>query len=191
MMAASRPEPFYLALNALRSKLREGVLRPGDRITATEVADALKLSATPIGQTSEPAQEEDLAQFRRKREDQLLEQHRLRLVGAGLRVFVSLTFTDEFRTDGLAAGLVLNGADGDASEEMAGIEDFGARVDRADEGVLGDVFRDGTAEATAQKIDQPRAVLAVERSHSFGGIVFESRHKRRTAKVGANCGWTL
>jgi DNA-binding transcriptional regulator YhcF (GntR family) len=47
-MAALRPVSFQLALQSLRAQLREGVFAPGARITATEIAAALKLSPTPV-----------------------------------------------------------------------------------------------------------------------------------------------
>jgi hypothetical protein len=45
---AGRPEPFHLALISLRERLRDGAYPPGARITATDVADDLRLSATPV-----------------------------------------------------------------------------------------------------------------------------------------------
>lgn len=47
-MAAFRPESFQLALQFLRGQLHEGVLPPGARIAASEVAAALNLSPTPV-----------------------------------------------------------------------------------------------------------------------------------------------
>ena len=47
-MAADRIEPFQVALASLRDRLREGVLPPGERIAASEVAADLRLSATPV-----------------------------------------------------------------------------------------------------------------------------------------------
>ncbi|WP_293451053.1 GntR family transcriptional regulator [Phenylobacterium sp.] len=47
-MMAERPEPFRQALIELRTRLRDGRLAPGGRVTAREVADSLKLSATPV-----------------------------------------------------------------------------------------------------------------------------------------------
>ena len=51
-MAKARPEPFEIALATLRRRLREGILPPGQRITAVEVADDLKLSTTPVRATA-------------------------------------------------------------------------------------------------------------------------------------------
>ena len=44
----ARPEPFLVALAALRARLRAGLAAPGSRIAVTETADALRLSATPV-----------------------------------------------------------------------------------------------------------------------------------------------
>lgn len=43
-----RPEPFQIALSGLRDRLHDGTYPPGARIRAVEVADALRLSATPV-----------------------------------------------------------------------------------------------------------------------------------------------
>jgi DNA-binding transcriptional MocR family regulator len=43
-----RTDAFEVALAALRERLREGVFAPGTRIPASKLADALKLSATPV-----------------------------------------------------------------------------------------------------------------------------------------------
>lgn len=45
---AERREPFRQALVDLRRRLREGDLAPGTRITAKEIAEALRLSPTPV-----------------------------------------------------------------------------------------------------------------------------------------------
>lgn len=47
-MTTERLEPFRQALVELRRRLREGVLEPGARVTAKEVAESLKLSPTPV-----------------------------------------------------------------------------------------------------------------------------------------------
>jgi DNA-binding GntR family transcriptional regulator len=47
-MAEGQAEPFFVALNVLRERLRLGELGPGSRITAMEVADELRLSTTPV-----------------------------------------------------------------------------------------------------------------------------------------------
>jgi DNA-binding GntR family transcriptional regulator len=47
-MTAEKLEPFRQALVELRRRLRDGLLEPGARITAREVADSLKLSPTPV-----------------------------------------------------------------------------------------------------------------------------------------------
>ena len=47
-MMTERREPFRQALVELRRRLRDGVLEPGARVTAKDVADGLKLSPTPV-----------------------------------------------------------------------------------------------------------------------------------------------
>ncbi|HEX3365703.1 GntR family transcriptional regulator [Phenylobacterium sp.] len=47
-MAEYQAEPFSVALNVLRDRLRLGLLGPGARITAMDVADELRLSTTPV-----------------------------------------------------------------------------------------------------------------------------------------------
>ena len=47
-MAGARAVPFQVALASLRERLREGAFPPGSRITAVEIADELRLSATPV-----------------------------------------------------------------------------------------------------------------------------------------------
>ena len=47
-MAEDQGEPFFLALNVLRDRLGQGLLGPGARITAMDVADELRLSTTPV-----------------------------------------------------------------------------------------------------------------------------------------------
>ena len=47
-MTTERLEPFRQALVELRRRLRDGVLEPGARVTAKEVADSLRLSPTPV-----------------------------------------------------------------------------------------------------------------------------------------------
>jgi len=47
-MADVRSGPFQLALATLRARLREGAFAPGARVTAVDVADDLRLSATPV-----------------------------------------------------------------------------------------------------------------------------------------------
>ncbi len=65
-MAISRPESYPLAVATLRDRLRNGILRPGERITVSDIADALQLSATPVGHGAEPAQEIHLLQLWRQ-----------------------------------------------------------------------------------------------------------------------------
>lgn len=45
---AAQAEPFHVALSFLRDRLHRGVLRPGSRITAVDLADDLRLSTTPV-----------------------------------------------------------------------------------------------------------------------------------------------
>ncbi|ACG78809.1 transcriptional regulator, GntR family [Phenylobacterium zucineum HLK1] len=47
-MPASGPEPFHRALAALRSWLQEGRFAPGAKLAAVELAEELRLSATPV-----------------------------------------------------------------------------------------------------------------------------------------------
>lgn len=47
-MAESQAEPFSTALSWLRERLQQGLLPPGSRITAVELADDLGLSTTPV-----------------------------------------------------------------------------------------------------------------------------------------------
>ena len=47
-MTTEKLEPFRQALVELRRRLRDGGLAPGDRVTAKEIADSLKLSPTPV-----------------------------------------------------------------------------------------------------------------------------------------------
>jgi DNA-binding transcriptional MocR family regulator len=47
-MAESQAEPFQVALAAIRDRLQSGVLAPGARATAVDLADDLGLSTTPV-----------------------------------------------------------------------------------------------------------------------------------------------
>lgn len=64
-MAKARPEPFEIALFTLRRRLRDGLLAPGRRITAVEVADDLKLSTTPVREALSRLAGEGLLEDRR------------------------------------------------------------------------------------------------------------------------------
>jgi DNA-binding GntR family transcriptional regulator len=64
-MCPGRVEPFQLALTELRERLREGILPPGARVTAKEVADALHLSATPVREALSRLAGEGLLEERR------------------------------------------------------------------------------------------------------------------------------
>ncbi|HEY3949845.1 GntR family transcriptional regulator [Phenylobacterium sp.] len=64
-MAADRVEPFQVALSNLRDRLREGVLAPGERIAAVDVAAALRLSATPVREALSRLAGEGLLEDRR------------------------------------------------------------------------------------------------------------------------------
>jgi DNA-binding GntR family transcriptional regulator len=64
-MPAGQAEPFHLALAGLRDRLREGGFAPGARIAATEVADALRLSATPVREALSRLAGEGLLEDRR------------------------------------------------------------------------------------------------------------------------------
>lgn len=64
-MAGQRTEPFQRALNSLRERLRAGADPPGTRITATDVADDLRLSATPVREALSRLAGEGLVEDRR------------------------------------------------------------------------------------------------------------------------------
>jgi len=64
-MAANPVEPFQRALFQLRERLREGGFPPGTRIAATEVAESLKLSATPVREALSRLAGEGLLEDRR------------------------------------------------------------------------------------------------------------------------------
>jgi DNA-binding transcriptional MocR family regulator len=64
-MSANPVEPFQRALFQLRERLREGAVPPGTRIAATEVADTLKLSATPVREALSRLAGEGLLEDRR------------------------------------------------------------------------------------------------------------------------------
>lgn len=64
-MPANPVEPFQRALFQLRERLREGGFPPGTRIAATEVAETLKLSATPVREALSRLAGEGLLEDRR------------------------------------------------------------------------------------------------------------------------------
>lgn len=64
-MAGVRAEPFHVALASLRERLREGAFLPGARITAVDVADELRLSATPVREALSRLAGEGLIEDRR------------------------------------------------------------------------------------------------------------------------------
>jgi DNA-binding transcriptional MocR family regulator len=64
-MAEPRPEAFQIALSGLRERLRDGSIAPGARITATDMADALRLSATPVREALSRLAGEGLVEERR------------------------------------------------------------------------------------------------------------------------------
>jgi DNA-binding transcriptional MocR family regulator len=64
-MAAPRAEPFRLALRHLREVLGRGGLAPGTRITAVDLADSLRLSATPVREALAHLAGEGLVEDRR------------------------------------------------------------------------------------------------------------------------------
>lgn len=64
-MATNPIEPFQRALSQLRERLREGGFPPGMRIAATEVAETLKLSATPVREALSRLAGEGLLEDRR------------------------------------------------------------------------------------------------------------------------------
>jgi len=64
-MAGPQTEPFVIALNELRDRLQQGVLPPGSRITAVELADELGLSTTPVREALSRLAGEGLVEDRR------------------------------------------------------------------------------------------------------------------------------
>lgn len=64
-MSVGRVEPFQLALAQLRERLKAGELAPGARVTAKEVADELRLSATPVREALSRLAGEGLLEERR------------------------------------------------------------------------------------------------------------------------------
>jgi DNA-binding FadR family transcriptional regulator len=64
-MGADRVEPFQVALTSLRDRLREGVLAPGERIAAIDIAADLRLSATPVREALSRLAGEGLLEDRR------------------------------------------------------------------------------------------------------------------------------
>jgi hypothetical protein len=47
-MSGARVDSFHLVLSALRERLREGEFAPGERIPVNDIAERLRLSATPV-----------------------------------------------------------------------------------------------------------------------------------------------
>ncbi|WP_372784594.1 GntR family transcriptional regulator [Phenylobacterium sp.] len=64
-MAETGPEPFHVALGSLRDRLRDGAYRPGARIAATDLADELRLSTTPVREALSRLAGEGLLEDRR------------------------------------------------------------------------------------------------------------------------------
>jgi DNA-binding transcriptional MocR family regulator len=64
-MPVGREDSFQQALTALQDRLREGRFRPGARIPATEMADELGLSATPVREALSRLAGEGLVEDRR------------------------------------------------------------------------------------------------------------------------------
>lgn len=64
-MGGQRPEPYQVALAELRDRLRSGAYPPGARVVATDVADDLRLSATPIREALSRLAGEGLLEERR------------------------------------------------------------------------------------------------------------------------------
>ena len=60
-----RADSFLKALAGIRERLRDGVFRPGERIAATQVADLLGLSATPVREALSRLSGEGLLEDRR------------------------------------------------------------------------------------------------------------------------------
>jgi hypothetical protein len=64
-MAEARAEPFHIVLVGLRERIREGAFRPGARIAATDLADELRLSTTPVREALSRLAGEGLLEDRR------------------------------------------------------------------------------------------------------------------------------
>jgi DNA-binding transcriptional MocR family regulator len=64
-MAEPQAEPFHVALSALRERLQSGVLPPGARATAVDLADELGLSTTPVREALSRLTGEGLLEDRR------------------------------------------------------------------------------------------------------------------------------
>jgi len=64
-MAEPQAEPFHVALTALRERLQSGVLPPGARATAVDLADDLGLSTTPVREALSRLTGEGLLEDRR------------------------------------------------------------------------------------------------------------------------------
>jgi DNA-binding transcriptional MocR family regulator len=64
-MAESQAEPFHVALAAIRDRLQRGVLAPGARATAVDLADELGLSTTPVREALSRLAGEGLLEDRR------------------------------------------------------------------------------------------------------------------------------
>lgn len=64
-MARDTGEPFHVALRHLRQMLQQGQLAPGDRITAVDLADKLRLSTTPVREALSRVAGEGLVEDRR------------------------------------------------------------------------------------------------------------------------------
>lgn len=64
-MGAGRAEPFRLALQVLRDRLRDGRFAPGGRIRAVALAEELRLSPTPVREALARLAGEGLVEDRR------------------------------------------------------------------------------------------------------------------------------
>jgi DNA-binding transcriptional MocR family regulator len=64
-MADPQAEPFHNALASLRERLQAGAYPPGGRITAVDLADALRLSTTPVREALARLAGEGLVEDRR------------------------------------------------------------------------------------------------------------------------------
>lgn len=64
-MAEEQAEPFFIAVNVLRERLRTGDIRPGARVNAVDLADELRLSTTPVREALSRLAGEGLLEDRR------------------------------------------------------------------------------------------------------------------------------
>lgn len=148
-MSAVQAEPFHLALAGLRDRLRHGGFAPGARIAATEVADTLKLSATPVREALSRLAGEGLLEDRRGQ-------------GFFLRALSGLEIADLFR---MSLSELLIAQDSHRAHTAAR---GGAGSDARDEPALGPIvqverlFADWIAEAGSRTLSVTFRTLQIQ-----------------------------